>query len=101
MFLDNAGAGRLRDIDELSLSIVAIKDGPILVVDVDPKPIRFREDGPVYQQQSLPATIVDVEESAAPTHEARIERHAGSKRDIVELSSAAIVVQRFAFVRKV
>src|SRR5579863_3099793 len=101
MILENSGAGRLGDINELSLSIIAIKDGPILIVDVDPQPVHLREDVPVHQQQIFPAAIVDIGESAAPTHEARIERHAGSKRDIVELSSAAIVVERFAFVRKV
>src|SRR5882672_931862 len=70
-------------------------------MDVDLQPVHFRECVAVHQQQVFPAVVVEVEKTAAPAYIARVVRHAGGGRDVVELGRAAIAVEGLALIGKV
>ena len=101
MTLQDSGPGALGNIGEGPVPVVVVKNGAIFVVDVDLETLDLRKRVAVHQQQILPAVIVEIKKSAAPSHKTRVVRDAGGQSNIIEFRPAPVAIQRLALVGEV
>src|SRR5581483_12213504 len=80
---------------------VAVQDNRIFVSHAGVQTIHFREDVAVYQQQVLPAIVIEVEKTAAPTDVAGIATETCGGGHVIEVGSAAVSIQRLTLVREI
>src|SRR5947209_4169280 len=97
----NAAASRFGDVFECALTRIAIENRAVAEMDVGVEAVDFREHVPVHNEQVLPAVVIEIEERAAPTHEASVVAKTGGECHVVKLAIAAVVVQRFMLVGEI
>ena len=101
MLFEQRWPGLFRQVRKPSIPKILIEQRPILIANVYTEPVNLGIGVAVDQQKVFPAVIVEIKEAATPANKASVVSQSGALRSIVKLAVATIVVQSFAFVRKI